>query len=61
MGMDYEPRKGSDRNVEEMLREAELHRGEDTTNAERLHLISNLESAIERAKYKVYKCLNYFG
>jgi hypothetical protein len=53
MDIDYEPRKGSDRNVEEMLRDAQLNLVEDTAENDRLTALSNLQVEIECAKYKV--------
>jgi hypothetical protein len=53
MDIAYEPRKGSDRNVQEMLRDAELNLAEDTTEKERLTALCNLQTAIECGKYKV--------
>jgi hypothetical protein len=53
MDIAYEPRKRSDRNVEEMLRDAELNLTEDTAAKERLAALLHLQVAIECAKYKV--------
>jgi anti-sigma28 factor (negative regulator of flagellin synthesis) len=53
MDIAYEPRKPSDRNVQEMLRDAELNLAEDTTEEERLTALCNLKTAIECGKYKV--------
>jgi hypothetical protein len=59
MDIAYEPRKGSDRNVEEMLRDAQLNLADDTTEEERLTALCNLQTAIECAKYKVCLILNF--
>jgi hypothetical protein len=59
MEITYEPRKSSDRNVQEMLRDAELNLADDTAEKERLAALSNLQTAIECAKYKVCLILNF--
>jgi hypothetical protein len=53
MDIAYEPRKASDRNVQEMLRDAELNLAEDTVEEKRLRALCNLQRAIECGKYKV--------
>jgi hypothetical protein len=59
MDIAYEPRKASDRNVQEMLRDAELNRAEDTDEKECFIALCNLQTAIECGKYKVCLILNF--